>query len=231
MNRAKLVTTLATASLLVLGAMPAYAELPEGEYFGTLRDTSNASDWQVKRLGGTSSDGYDWKTPLADLAIPYQDAYLFSTTWGGPAPWMGASSSGTTGPGYYSFKTTFTDDFSLIASGQSVEFKELNVVFNVDDYVHAVIINGIQYDGIMSPVPGVASNYPQYEISNIAWNVGGLNTIEFIVRDVGGYTGISASMQATYTITAIPEPETWTMLLAGLGVVGAVARRRRAVVN
>jgi len=35
-----------------------------------------------------------------------------------------------------------------------------------------------------------------------------------------------------YTVTvtgvsAVPEPETWAMLLAGLGMVGAVARRRR----
>jgi len=29
--------------------------------------------------------------------------------------------------------------------------------------------------------------------------------------------------------TPVPEPETWVMLLAGLGIVGAVARRRKAV--
>ena len=31
----------------------------------------------------------------------------------------------------------------------------------------------------------------------------------------------------TGSVTAVPEPETWAMLLAGLGMVGAVARRRR----
>jgi len=30
-------------------------------------------------------------------------------------------------------------------------------------------------------------------------------------------------------VAAIPEPETWAMLLAGLGMVGAVARRRKQV--
>ena len=29
-------------------------------------------------------------------------------------------------------------------------------------------------------------------------------------------------------VTAVPEPETYAMLLAGLGVMGAVARRRKA---
>jgi hypothetical protein len=31
----------------------------------------------------------------------------------------------------------------------------------------------------------------------------------------------------SYNTTAVPEPETYAMLLAGLGIVGAVARRRR----
>jgi hypothetical protein len=30
----------------------------------------------------------------------------------------------------------------------------------------------------------------------------------------------------TYNVTSVPEPETWAMLLAGLGVMGATARRR-----
>lgn len=30
-----------------------------------------------------------------------------------------------------------------------------------------------------------------------------------------------------YSVTAVPEPETYAMLLAGLGLMGAVARRRR----
>ena len=31
----------------------------------------------------------------------------------------------------------------------------------------------------------------------------------------------------TLAVTAVPEPESWAMLLAGLGLVGAMARRRR----
>lgn len=36
-----------------------------------------------------------------------------------------------------------------------------------------------------------------------------------IMRDLG------------YTVTAVPEPETYAMLLAGLGLIGSIARRRR----
>lgn len=36
-----------------------------------------------------------------------------------------------------------------------------------------------------------------------------------------------ANMTAPVPVQAVPEPETWAMLLAGLGLVGGVARRRR----
>jgi subtilisin family serine protease len=55
----------------------------------------------------------------------------------------------------------------------------------------------------------------------------GSNTIRF------AYTGLPQGLRdegwkvGSYTVTAVPEPETYAMLLAGLGLVGAMARRRR----
>lgn len=40
---------------------------------------------------------------------------------------------------------------------------------------------------------------------------------------------VGASLNGSFTIAAVPEPESYGMLLAGLGLVGAVARRRKAV--
>jgi hypothetical protein len=40
--------------------------------------------------------------------------------------------------------------------------------------------------------------------------------------------GGSNFIAAQYQVTAVPEPETFAMLLAGLGVMGAIARRRKA---
>jgi hypothetical protein len=37
-----------------------------------------------------------------------------------------------------------------------------------------------------------------------------------------------AKVTYTYDVAAVPEPETYAMLLAGLGLVGAIARRRKS---
>lgn len=47
----------------------------------------------------------------------------------------------------------------------------------------------------------------------------------YSLRSSGSVMGTNF-IGAQFTVTAVPEPETFAMLLAGLGLVGAVARRR-----
>ncbi|WP_229261901.1 FxDxF family PEP-CTERM protein [Duganella guangzhouensis] len=57
-------------------------------------------------------------------------------------------------------------------------------------------------------------------------------TLEFTYNnllDIGirGYVTSSVGTYATLAVLAVPEPETYAMLLAGLGLIGAIARRRK----
>jgi len=51
----------------------------------------------------------------------------------------------------------------------------------------------------------------------------GFHTVRYVEIE----SGFFQSAHLVYTVTSVPEPETCAMLLAGLGIVGAVARRRR----
>ena len=46
---------------------------------------------------------------------------------------------------------------------------------------------------------------------------------------IGGMAGSAGSYSLVASTTPVPEPETYAMLLAGLGIIGFVARRRRSV--
>lgn len=56
-----------------------------------------------------------------------------------------------------------------------------------------------------------------------AWATG---TLKLFYWDSGGQDN---SDSIRVNVTAVPEPSSWAMLIAGFGLVGAAARRRRAV--
>ena len=65
--------------------------------------------------------------------------------------------------------------------------------------------------------------------NNSTFNFNLLSAGEYHIDFTGTVTGAhGGAYLAALHVTAVPEPETYAMLLAGLGVMGAIARRRKA---
>jgi hypothetical protein len=70
--------------------------------------------------------------------------------------------------------------------------------------------------------------------TNYVFNWTGLTSVNFSSSGgtPAGYSGSGAHFamdNMTINVAAVPEPETYALLLAGLGIIGATARRRKSV--
>lgn len=133
--------------------------------------------------------------------------------------WIGPDSGGTNdldGPkGDYTYRTTF-DLSGLQASTASIIGKCSADNFGVD-----ILLNG----GATGFTAGEFQSY--YNFSIASGFIAGVNTLDFIVTNGGGPTGLRVDLAGTADSMAVPEPISLAILGSGLFCT-ALLRRRRA---
>lgn len=93
---------------------------------------------------------------------------------------------------------------------------------DLEAYVISFSSNRFGIDNLTCSLSGASVSFTSCDL-----NVLGLSSGEYDLTVSGiGKTAFSNYVGAI-AVTAVPEPETFAMLLAGLGVMGAIARRRK----
>ena len=143
-------------------------------------------------------------------------------------PWLGDdSASAWVGPNTdgsldgdvatYDYRLTFSLD-GLNAATASIMGR-----WSTDNEGLDILINGVS--------TGNSLNFDQpftnwYDFSVNSGFVSGVNTIDFLVHNDGGPTGLRVEMTGTAD-AAVPEPASWALMLGGFGMVGGAMRSRR----
>ena len=137
--------------------------------------------------------------------------------------WIGPNSNSVLdGPtGAYDYRTTF-DLTGLLASSALISGR-----WATDDQDYSdILINGVSTNQ-------TSSGFKNWSNFNIGTGfVAGVNTLDFIVINGGGPTGLRVEMtgSANASTGAVPEPSTWALLIGGFGLTGVALRRRRTAV-
>lgn len=170
--------------------------------------TGNGADLHWTLAGGTAYTGgtngvYPIGPWIAETSV---------SRWITPT----SNANDTAGPSF-----VFSETFSL--TGLNASTATLSGQFAGDNGVTAIYLNGHQ---ISSGADGFSS-YTAF-MSGSSNFIAGTNVLTFNLRNDGGQTGLRVEVAGS--ADAVPEAATWTMMIAGFGLVGVGLRRRSAAV-
>jgi PEP-CTERM motif len=114
----------------------------------------------------------------------------------------------------------------LAGGGDILEFTGLT---SGQKYSFELVLVGFDITGMKGSLAGerlsVSTSSPRVNFAFAEGMVNGSNAFDLALRGNAGSTG---RYFGEVTVTAVPEPASVAMMFAGLGVVGFLARRRKA---
>ncbi len=125
---------------------------------------------------------------------------------------------------------------NLVTGLSNVSVKRDGVAFDGNGSLQVSYVGNLLNTSAQASFDGKANDfiftgYKNGEWSNIFYSnskpLVGKTGYKYI-RDHAGLPASQITVPTHWVLTPVPEPETYAMLLAGLGVMGAVARRRKS---
>ena len=154
--------------------------------------------------------------PLTATAETPNGAYTANTA---TADWIGPSSNGNDSfaVGNYDYRTTFS------LTGDNPATAQLSGSWASDNNA-CIYLNGVN-TGDCTPFAGFSS---LTSFSITSGFVAGTNTLDFVVTNGGGPTGVFAEVSGTASPVSAttPEPASWMLAASGVLALGGFVRRR-----
>ncbi len=209
--RALLLAAAAVLTNTVASAMPIDTLFNTGVDAAGATLANNAADSHYKLTAvpsgttdvrvATSANGFPIPPWIGDNAL---------SAWIGPNSGISLDGPG----GNYTYETTF-DLSGLLASTASIAGR-----WSVDNTGIDIVLNGVS-------TGSAAAGFGGFDAFNIASGfIDGLNTLDFIVYNESGPTGLRVEMTGAADGTPVPEPISLAILGSGLFAAGLFRRKR-----
>jgi hypothetical protein len=197
-------------------------------------DVANGS-FELNNITSNSTKGYLYSTLQTNTSNFLGNAAVSSAGWvftGGSgiskdnSAWGGNTPNGE----YFAFLQggggTISQNFT-ISSAADYSFS-FDLIQRTNHRIGGLQTVSVKLDGnsVWSGTPGTTS---WTTFSGALQNIGaGAHTLSFVGTNLNGGADTSAFLDnVKMTVTPVPEPESYAMFLAGLGLMGAIARRKK----
>ncbi|WP_133365027.1 FxDxF family PEP-CTERM protein [Qipengyuania sediminis] len=157
--------------------------------------------------------------PASAATVVYTSGTAITLSPAGPNEVAGFLGFDVTGTGDFTATFTFTNPYNPAGANGSA-------TFNFDGDVITFTGGDISGGGVFTTTMGALGSNIQIDRSGLA---SGAQTITFrgsLTPNGNGFARIGGQL----SLTAVPEPGTWAMMILGFGVLGYGMRRRNAQV-
>jgi hypothetical protein len=218
------------AAIATVGAIPAHAQLAITEVDASGSGASYGADWFELTNKGAAAVTIDstWKMDDGSAALATAVAFRGTTVInpGQSAIFLEGNATGTT-------DTTILSNFNLAWFGTSISTLAIGFYGGSGVGLSTTALDGVN---VFNPAgtnvasvsfTGAAAGHT---FDNAIGNNGTIDGQFSLVGVNGAFlsaNGLEIGSPGTIgAVAAVPEPETYAMLLAGLGVIGGIARKR-----